>query len=219
MCSLSLTLLNYIIDWILGQALQDYPGVQVGVNAHVADLAYADDIVILSSSYNEMQDLLEAINRHASAVGIRINASKTKVMSALISGEQRQAVLLDGEPLEDVDKFNYLGSMFVANGQGTKNTRNKINLACSALSLPQSCLWSRREILLRTNGRVYQATVRSILLYGCETRPVRVADERMLEVFDNDSIRPILRVRRRDCVPSVELRRRAASWDRTGWVA
>ncbi len=33
-------------------------------------------------------------------------------------------------------------------------------------------------------------------------------DERMLEVFDNDSIRRILRVRRRDCVPSMELRRR-----------
>ncbi len=59
----------------------------------------------------------------------------------------------------------------------------------------------------RTKGRVYQAVVFSIL-FGCETWPVRVADERMLEVFDNDSIRRILRVRRRDCVPSVELRRR-----------
>ncbi len=47
----------------------------------------------------------------------------------------------------------------------------------------------------------------SILLYGCETWPVRVADEMMLEVFDNDSIRHILTVSRRDCVPSVELRR------------
>ncbi len=37
---------------------------------------------------------------------------------------------------------------------------------------------------------------------------MRVADEGMLEAFDNDSIRRILRVRRRDCVPSVELRRR-----------
>ncbi len=60
-----------------------------------------------------MQGLLEAANRHAAAVGMRINASKTKVMSALIPGEQRQAVLLDGEPLEVVDKFKYLGSMFV----------------------------------------------------------------------------------------------------------
>ncbi len=54
-CALSPTLFNYIIDWILGQALQDYPGVQVGANVYVSGLPYADDIVILSSSYREMQ--------------------------------------------------------------------------------------------------------------------------------------------------------------------
>ncbi len=50
--------------------------------------------------------------------------------------------------------------------------------------------------------------MRSVLLYGCETWPVRVADESLLEAFDNDNIHRVLRVRRRDCVPSVELRRR-----------
>ncbi len=64
----------------------------------MSDLAYADDIVILRSSYSEMKGLLEAVNRHAAAVGMTFNASKTNVMSALIPGEQRQAVLLDGEP-------------------------------------------------------------------------------------------------------------------------
>ncbi len=49
----------------------------------MSGLAYADDIEILSSGYSEMQGLLEAVNRHAAAVGMRINASKTKVMSAL----------------------------------------------------------------------------------------------------------------------------------------
>ncbi len=44
--------------------------------------------------------------------------------------------------------------------------------------------------------------------YLNETWHVRVADERMLEVSGNDNIRRILRVRRRDRVPSVELRRR-----------
>ncbi len=46
------------------------------------------------------------------------------------------------------------------------------------------------------------------LLWSVSNNLVRVVDERMLEVFDNNSIRRILRVRRRDCVPSVELRRR-----------
>ncbi len=119
----------------------------------MSDLAYADDIVILSSSYSEMQGLLEAVNRHAAAVGIRINASKTKVMSALIPGEQRQAVLLDGEPLEDVGKFKYLSLMFVANGQGTEEIRRSINLARSAFSRLQFCLWSWREISLCTKGQ------------------------------------------------------------------
>ncbi len=110
--------------------------------------------------------------------------------------------------MEDVNKFKYLGSMFVANGQGTEEIRSRINLARSAFSRLQPCLWSRREILLCTKDRIYQAVVRSILLCGCETWPLRIADERILEVFDNDSIHRILRVRCRDCVPTVELRRR-----------
>ncbi len=100
----------------------------------MSDLAYANDIVMLSSSYSERQGLLEAINLYPAAVGVRINASKTKVMSALIPGEQRQAVLLDGEPLEDVNKFKYLCSMFVTNGQGTKEIRGMSKLACSVFS-------------------------------------------------------------------------------------
>ncbi len=49
-CAISPTLFNCIIDWILCQALQDYSVVQPEANVHVPDLAYADDIMILSSS-------------------------------------------------------------------------------------------------------------------------------------------------------------------------
>ncbi len=114
--------------------------VQVGANVHVSDLVYADDIVILSSSYAEMQGLLEAANHHAAAVGMRINASKTKVMSALIPGKQRQNVL----PFEDVGNFKYLGSMVIAKRYCTEEIGNWINLARSTSSHLLSCLWSRR---------------------------------------------------------------------------
>ncbi len=50
-----------------------------------------------------------------------------------------------------------------------------------------------------------QEVVCLILLYGCETWPVRVADERMLTDFDKDIIFRILHVRSRDCVLLVEL--------------
>ncbi len=101
-------------------------------------------------------------------------------MSALIPHDQRQAFLFDGEPLEDVHKFKYLGSMFDANGHGAEEIRSGIYIARSTFSRLQSCFWSRRYISLRTKSRIYQVVVRSILLYDCETWLVRVADERML---------------------------------------
>ncbi len=57
-------------------------------------------------------------------------------------------------------------------------------------------------------GAVYQAVVGWILLYGCETWLVQAANERMSAVFDSDRIRRVENVRRRDCILTVELRRR-----------
>ncbi len=54
-CALSPTLFNYIIDWILGQALQDYPGVQVGATVHVSGLAYADGIIRRRNTQQQLQ--------------------------------------------------------------------------------------------------------------------------------------------------------------------
>ncbi len=85
-CDRSPTLFKCIIDLILGQVLQGYPGVQIGANVHVSDLAYTDGVVILSSSYWKVHDLLEAVNRHAIAADMRSKASKMKVASVLIHG-------------------------------------------------------------------------------------------------------------------------------------
>ncbi len=102
---------------------------------------------------------MQVVNSYAAAVGMRIDASKTKVMSALIPGELRRSVLLDDEPLEDVDKFKHLGSMFIANDQGTEEIRTRINLVRPAFSSLRSCLWPRRVISMRTKNCVYQAVV------------------------------------------------------------
>ncbi len=72
----------------------------------------------------------------------------------------------------------------------------------------QTALWSRREILRKTKGPVYTAVVRTILLYGYETWPLRVEDRKRLEVFDNDCLRRIERCDRRDRVPRAVLRQR-----------
>ncbi len=75
---------------------------------------------------------------------MHINAPQTKLVPALIPGGEHQAVLLEGESLEEVDRFKYLGPMFIANDQATKVIWTKILIASSALSNLQHCPWSRR---------------------------------------------------------------------------
>ncbi len=92
--------------------------------------------------------------------------------------------------------------MFVAKGQGTEVIRSRIYLARSAYSPQQFCFG--RGVKYRCVERVGSTKQ----WCGRKTWPVRVVDERMLADLNNDSIHHILRIRRRDCVPSVELRRR-----------
>ncbi|VDO54384.1 unnamed protein product [Schistosoma margrebowiei] len=55
-------------------------------------------------------------------------------------------------------------------------------------------LWRRRDIGLSTKGRVYCAAVRSVLLYGCETWPIRVQDICRFLVSDQKCLRSIARM-------------------------
>ncbi len=63
--------------------MQSYQGTEVYTDVYVFDFTYADDFMLLSKNYREMPVLLEAGNQPATAVGVPIKASKTKVMSAL----------------------------------------------------------------------------------------------------------------------------------------
>ena len=197
-CVLSPILFNYVIDWVLTNALAPFNGVQAGVDVCITDLAYADDVVLLAESFDEMQRMVNAVERCAETVGLQINAAKTKILSSLLPNEPTQSVMLAGHPIEEVETFKYLGSIFGATGQSVWEVNNRINLARVAFNRLKSCLWVRREISLKTKGRIYQALIRSILLYGCETWPLRKSDVHQLEVFDNDCIRAVSNYRRTD---------------------
>ncbi len=59
---------------------------------------------------------------------MRINASKTKMMSALTPGELQSTVLHVDEALEVIGRFQYLDSMLITNGPCTEEIRSEIML-------------------------------------------------------------------------------------------
>ncbi len=121
------------------------------------------------------------------------------------SGAQH-VIALGGLPLEEVDSFRYLGSSFSAKDE----IGGRIGLARSAFTRLKATLWTRRGISLKTKGRIFEALVRTVLLYGCETWTVHVEDLRQLEVLDDDCLRCILRYSHSDRVRSSTPRQRCS---------
>ncbi len=81
-------------------------------------------------------------------------------------------------------------------------------MARAAFNRLQPSPWSRPEVPRRTKGRAYESVVKTILIYGYKTWPLRVEDQRCLEVLANDWLDCILGRQRRDPVPCDVLRHR-----------
>ena len=110
--------------------------------------------------------------------------------------------------LEKVESFKYLGSTLLPNGQAKNEIRLRVDVARRAFLSLARTLWRRTEINLRTKLHVFRAAIRPILLYGCETWPLRKEDIRRLEVFDHWCLRLILKVRWSDRVSNDKVRQR-----------
>ena len=191
-CPLSPMLFNYAIDWILERALPPYRGVQLSDDLWIADLEYADDVVLLGAEPASLQPVLERIARYAADLGLSINPSKTKLMSTFIGPVQ--PIVFNGEAIQQVSEFSYLGSLTLPNGQAKAEVTSRIAKARAVFGRLCKCLWSRSEIGMKTKMLVYSSSVRPVLLYGCETWPVRSVDSEALEVFDHWCLRKISRV-------------------------
>ena len=75
---------------------------------------------------------------------------------------------MNGETLETVDKFKYLGPTLTKDGKSEKEIKIRLATANSAL-VNLSTIWKSRSISLRTKIQLYNSLILSILLYGCET--------------------------------------------------
>ncbi|BHF80935.1 hypothetical protein SprV_0702406400 [Sparganum proliferum] len=207
-CILSPILFNYAIDWILGRALRESDGVEIAPGHRLTDLDYADDIALLDSSFGDLQSMVSRVNEVAKSVGLSINAGKTKVFSSCIPDQEKAPLGIDGCQLEEVDSFKYLGARLLPNEQSKDDIVSRIDAARWVFSSLRKCLWNRRDLSIATKIRVYRASVRSVLLYGCECWALRVEDERKLEVFDHHCLRIILRVKFTDFVSNETVRAR-----------
>jgi argininosuccinate synthase len=78
------------------------------------DLDCADNLCLISSTHQHIQEKTTKLHETSKKLGLNINQKKTKVMR--INARNNNPVQVNGEPLENVNNFTYLGSIVTTSG-------------------------------------------------------------------------------------------------------
>jgi len=170
---------------------------------HFTDLVYADDTTFLVDSPTQASSCLSSFSEAAAVFGLRISWPKTKIQN-VGSGPQPPSIMVDGNPVDSVSTFTYLGSLQSSDGYCRPDVRRQITLASLVMS-SLDCIWKERRLPLPIKIRVYLALVQSVLLYASETWTLTSADAKSLEAFHMKCQCRILRISWRQFVCNSEI--------------
>ena len=98
----------------------------------IRDLRYADDIALLATTPKGLATLIQSVRYHSEQKGLHLNVKNTKTMD-IDKCKYEAAIKIDGEQIERVTSFGYLGARIEANGKSTPETRRKLAMAGSKL--------------------------------------------------------------------------------------
>ena len=132
---------------------------------------YADDTTLMTEREEELKSLLTKVKEESEKTGIKLNIQKTKIMaSGPITSWQ-----IDGETVETVSDFIFLGSKITAGGDCSHEIKRCLLLGRKAMTNLDSILKSR-DITLPTKVHLVKATVFPVVVYGCESWTIKKAE-------------------------------------------
>lgn len=165
-CLLSPLIFSLVIDWIMKTSMTPPRGIQWTLSSKLEDLDFADDVSLLSHLFQHIQLKTESLQTVARSTGLELNIKKTKCLR--INAQHDSPVMLEGNSIQDVDSFTYLGSIVSKTGGADEDIRSRIGKARHAFVTLRP-IWKSNNISLKTKIRIFETNVKSVLLYGSET--------------------------------------------------
>ena len=145
---------------------------------NINNLRYGDDTTLMAKSEEELNSLLKKVKNESEKVGLNLNIQKTKIMaSSPITSWQR-----DGETIETVTDFIFLGSKITAGGDCSHEIKRCLLLGRKVTTNLDSILKSR-DITLPTKVHLVKAMVFPVVMYGCENWTIKKAEHQRIDAF------------------------------------
>ena len=145
----------------------------------------------MAESKEELKSLLMKLKEESEKVGLKLNIQKTKIMaSSLITSWE-----IDGETVETVSDFIFLGSKITADGDCSHEIKRRLLFGRKVMTNLDSILKSR-DITLPTKVYLVNAMVFPVVMYGYECLTIKKAEHRRIDAFELWCWRRLLRVPR-----------------------
>ena len=122
---LSPCLFNFYAEYIMQNARQDKSQAVIKIaRRNINNLIYAVDTTLMSESEEELKSLSMKVKKESEKAGLKLNIQKTKIMaSSPITSWQ-----IDGETMETVTDFIFLGSKIIADGDCSQEIKDACSL-------------------------------------------------------------------------------------------
>ena len=215
-CSLSPLLFNLYIEQALKEIKERFgKGVTIQ-GEEIKTLRFADDIVIISESVDDLEELLNGMdNVLRNEYKMNINRNKTQVMecSRIKTGDAGM-VQLGKDSLKEVNEFCYLGSRITSDGRSKTDIKCRLAQARKAFVRKRNLLTSNISLGIRKT--FLKVFVWSVALYGCETWTISSTEKKRIEAFEMWCYRRMLKIRWVDRITNEEVLRRMDE-NRTLW--
>ena len=137
---------------------------------NINNLRYADDTTLMSKS-EELKSLLMKVKEESEKVGLKLNIQKTKIMAS----DSITSWQIDGETVETVSDFIFLGSKITADGDCSHKIKRRLLLGRKVMTNLDS-IFKSRDITLPTKVCPVKAMVFSVVMYGCESWTIKKAE-------------------------------------------
>ena len=119
-------------------------------------------------------------------------------------------IKLDDTPLDQVNRFKYLGVTLTPSNDSTSEIKSRLLLASTALGKLQK-VWSDKDITLSTKLRLLNALVYPVLLYGSEIWTIKKNDLKKLVAFEMRCYRKVLNITWKDKIRNEDVLLRISS--------
>ena len=133
---------------------------------HLSHLIFANDIVLVAKSPEELESMLTDIHLASKPVGLSMNLSKIKVM--LNDNAIGSTVAVDGNIIEKVDRYVYLGKTVTQAGDLLPETKRRIALGWAAFGKVANIIKSRKPSM-KIKKKVHNEYVLPVMVHGSET--------------------------------------------------